>query len=69
MIAVDKVIAITFPLRYHQIMKLRVAFGIITIKWVLAIVLRTHNLFNPKGFTLCIVAKFGACFPNDIYDC
>ena len=59
MISVDKVIAVTFPLRYHQIMRPRVAFGIITTKWVLAIVLFTHNLFNPEGFTK--VAKFGTC--------
>ena len=59
MISVDKVIAITFPLRYHDIMKPRVVLGIITTKWVLAIVLFTHNLFNPEGFTK--VAKFGVC--------
>ena len=58
-IAVDKVIAVTFPLRYHKIMRPRVVFGIITTKWVLAIVLFTHNLFNPEGFTK--VAKFGTC--------
>ena len=59
MISVDKVIAITFPLRYHQIMKPRVVLGIITIKWLLAIVLFSHNLFNPDGFTH--IAKFGTC--------
>ena len=59
MISVDKVIAVTFPLRYHQIMRPRVVFGIITTKWVLAIALFTHNLFNPEGFTK--VAKFGTC--------
>ena len=59
MISVDKVIAVTFPLRYHKIMRPRVVFGIITTKWVLAIVLFTHNLFNPEGFTK--VAKFGVC--------
>ena len=58
-ISVDKVIAITFPLRYHQIMKPRVVFGIITTKWLLAIVLFTHHLFNPNGFIK--IAKFGAC--------
>ena len=58
-ISVDKVIAITFPLRYHQIMKPRVAFGIIATKWVFAIVLFSHNLFNPNGFTK--LAKFGVC--------
>ena len=62
MISVDKVIAVTFPLRYHQIMRPRVVFSIITIKWVLAIVLFTHNLFNTEGFTK--VAKFGTC-PSD----
>ena len=63
MISVDKVIAITFPLRYHEIMRPRVVFGIITTKWVLAIVLFTHNLFNPKGFTK--VPKFGTRYSND----
>ena len=63
MIAVDKVIAVTFPLRYHKIMRPRVVFGIITTKWVLVIVLFTHNLFNPGGFTR--VAKFGTCTSND----
>ena len=62
MISVDKVIAITFPLRYHEIMRPRVVFGIITTKWVLAIVLFTHNLFNPGVFTK--VAKFGTCHSN-----
>ena len=63
MISVDKVIAVTFPLRYHQIMRPRVVFGIITTKWVLAIVLFIHNLFNPEGFTK--VAMFGTCTSND----
>ena len=59
MISVDKSIAITFLLRYHQIMRTRVVFGIITTKWVLAIALYSHNLFNLKGFTK--IAKFGVC--------
>ena len=63
MISVDKVIAVTFPLRYREIMRPRVVFGIITTKWVMAIVLFTHNLFNPDGFTK--VAKFGTCISND----
>ena len=63
MISVDKVIAITFPLRYYQIMKPQVVFGIITTKWLLAIVLFIHNLFNLQGFTK--VAKFGTCRSND----
>ena len=62
-ISVDKVIAVTFPLRYHLIMRPRVVFGIITTKWVLIIVLFTHSLFNPEGFTK--VAKFGVCIPNE----
>ena len=33
MISVDKVIAITFPLRHRKIMKPRVVVGIITTKW------------------------------------
>ena len=63
MISVDKVIAITFPLRYREIMKPRVVFGIITTIWVLAIVIFTHNLFNSKGFTK--VAQFGTCQSNE----
>ena len=63
MISVDKVIAITFPLRHHEIMKPRVVFGIIATKWVLAVMLFTHNLFNPNGFTK--VAQFGTCISKD----
>ena len=63
MISVDKVIAITFPLRYRQIMKPRVAFGIIITKWALAVMLFTHNLFNTKGFTK--MAQYGTCRTND----
>ena len=63
MISVDKVIAITFPLRYHEIMKPRVVFGIIITKWVLAIVLFIHNLFNSTGFIK--IAKFGTCRSNN----
>ena len=59
MISVDKVIAITFPLRYRKIMKPRVVSSIIITKWVLAIVLFIHNLFNSKGFIK--IAKFGTC--------
>ena len=45
-ISVDKSIAITFLLRYRQIMRTRVVFGIITTKWVLAIV----YFYNPLQF-------------------
>ena len=55
-ISVEKLIAITFPLRYHQLMKPQVVFGIITIKWIVAV------LFNPNGFTH--TAKFCTCIPN-----
>ena len=66
MISVDKVIAVTFPLRYREIMKPRVVFGIITTKWVLAIVVFTNDIFNPEdSFTK--IAKFGACHPNYKY--
>ena len=58
-ISADKVIAIIFPLRHHQIMKPRVVFGIIITKWALAIVLFSHHLFNSNGFTK--IAKFGIC--------
>ena len=58
-ISVDKVIAITFPLRYRQIMSPRVVVSMITTKWLLAIALYAHNLFNPNGFTK--IAKFGIC--------
>ena len=63
MISVDKVIAIAFPLRYREIMKPRVVFGIIATKWVLAVVLFIHNLFNLNGFTK--VAQFGTCISKD----
>ena len=61
-ISVDKLIAITSPLRYSQIMKPQVVFGIITSKWIVAVVLFAHNLFNPNVFTH--IAKFGMCIPN-----
>ena len=63
MISVDKVIGITFPLRYRDIMKPQVVFGIITTIWVLAVVLFIHNLFNPNGFIK--VAQFGTCISKD----
>ena len=62
-ISVDKVIAITFPLRYREVMKPRVVFGIITTKWVLAIMLFIHKLFNPRGFTK--MAEYGTCKTNN----
>ena len=61
-ISVDKVIGITFPLRYREIMKPQVVFGIISTQWVVAVVLSIHNLLNPKGFTK--VAQFGTCQSN-----
>ena len=63
MISLDKVIAVTYPLRYRVIMKPWVVFGTITTIWVLALVIFAHNLFNPNGFTK--VAQFAACIPND----
>ena len=51
MISVDKVIAVTLPLRHREIMKPRVVFGIITTIWVSAIVIFTHHLFDTKSFT------------------
>ena len=66
MIAVDKVIAVTFPLRYCEIMKPRVVFGIITTIWVLAIVTFTNDIFSPEdSFTK--IAKLGACYSNSKY--
>ena len=62
-ISVDKVIAITFPLRHREIMKPRVVFGIISIKWILAVGISIRNLFIPNGFTK--VAQFGSCQSND----
>ena len=62
-ISVDKVIGITFPLRYRQIMKPRVVFGIIITKWALAVMLFIPNLFNPKNFMK--VAQYGTCLTND----
>ena len=65
MISVDKVIAVTFPFRYREIMRSRVVFGIIITKWLLIIALNTHYLFefNPEGVTK--IAKFGVCRSND----
>ena len=64
MIAVDKVIAITFPMKYHQIMRPRVVLGMIISQWLLAAALSAHHLFNPKGFIK--ISKFGRCLPiND----
>ena len=37
MIAVDKVIAIAFPLKYHQIMRPRVVCGIIVVKHIVVV--------------------------------
>ena len=66
MISIDKLIAITFPLRYRQIMKPRVVLGIIIAKWILAIVLHIHYLFSSAdSFTK--VAEFGNCHLNDRY--
>ena len=62
-ISIDKVIAITFPLRYREIMKPRVVFGTITTIWVLAVVIFIRNLFNSNGFTK--VAQFGICISKD----
>ena len=64
MISLDKVIAITFPLRYREIMKPRVLFGIIATIWVLAVVIFIHNLFNSNSLTK--VAQFGTCISNDM---
>ena len=44
-------------------MKPRVVFGIIATKWVLAVVIFVHNLFNSNGFTQ--VAQFGICISKD----
>jgi len=63
MISIDKLISITFPLRYGQIMKPKVVFGIIAAEWVLAVVLQTHFLFNTNGFIK--VAEFGTCISTD----
>ena len=64
MIAIDKVIAVTFPLKYRQIMKPQVVFGIIVAQWLLGAALSAHHLFNPKGFIK--ISKFGRCLPiND----
>ena len=63
MISIDKVIAVTLPLRHREIMKPRVVFGIITTIWVLAVVVFTNYLFNPDGFNK--LAQFNACFSNN----
>ena len=61
--SIDKVIAITFPLRHSDIMKPRVVRGIIVAKHILAIMFYSKNLFNATSFTK--VAQFGICTRND----
>ena len=63
MISIDKVITVTFPLRYHGIMKPQIVLAIIVTKWVAALILYTPYLFIPKAFTK--VAKFGMCISNN----
>ena len=61
--SIDKVIAITFPLRHRDIMKPRVVSGIIVAKHIFAIVMYSKDLFTPTNFTK--VPQFGTCTRND----
>ena len=60
--SIDKVIAITFPLKYREIMKPRVVYGIIVVKHILAIIMYARNLFASNFMK---VARFGTCTRND----
>ena len=59
--SIDKVVAITFPFKHHEIMKPRVVCGIILVKHILAIIIYARNLTS--DFTK--VAQFGTCARND----
>ena len=59
--SMDKVIAITFPFKHHEIMKPRVVFGIIVVKHILVVLINVRNLFA-DGYTK--VAQFGTCTRN-----
>ena len=61
--SIDKVIAITFPLRHRDIMKPQVVSGIIVAKHIFAIVMYSKNLFAPNSFTK--VPQFGTCTRTD----
>ena len=59
--SIDKVIALTLPLRHCAIMKPRVVCGVIIAKHILAIILYAKNLFD--SYTK--IAQFGTCTRND----
>jgi len=63
-ISIDKLIAITFPLRYGQIMKSKVVFGIIAAEWILVVVLQAHFLFKTTN-SFIKVAELGTCISTD----
>ena len=59
--SIDKVIALTLPLRHRAIMKPQVVRGVIIAKHILAIIIYIRNLFG--SYTK--IAKFGTCIRND----
>jgi len=61
--SIDKIIAITFPFKHHEIMKPQVVYGIIVVKYILVVAIYARNLFISDGFTK--VAQFGTCTIND----
>ena len=61
--SIDKVIAITFPLRHRDIIKPQVVSGIIVAKHIFTIVMYSKNLFAPNSFSK--VPQFGTCTRND----
>ena len=59
--SIDKVIALTLPLRHRAIMKPWVVCGVIIAKHILAIIMYAKDLFD--SYTK--IAQFGACTRND----
>ena len=59
--SIDKVIALTLPLRHRAIMKPQVVRGVIIAKHILAITISIRNLFG--SYTK--IAQFGTCIRND----
>ena len=61
--SIDKVIALTLPLRHRAIMKRQVVGRVIIAKHILAIIISVNNLFPPGSYTE--IAQFGTCIKTD----
>ena len=59
--SLDKVIAITFPFKHHELMKPRVVCGILVAKHLFVVTVHAKHLFAPSSFAK--VAQFGTCIP------